>query len=526
MSIHNSFKKYNRQDTRSRIYWDSIQEDECVKAISEYSNKTSAYELFSFLCDQILSGHLSDFKQIENQLLSLSDDKRRSFAAIKAFRVLKGARWGFFKDLDPVAYPCMWEKLVIPSRDFSGTGLLKRNMTITSLYCSIIDIHGYTSFCQKAGKNINMLKLLDEVIHNDILSLTQENDVISQRARGDEIILIGSQAGAVLKSVLDIAAYFQKKKIIVPKNKTQSRLGHKLVLPKMEISAGVTGGQKYTPLIITADGDISGQLINSAARLQARANKQASDRTSILISNHVYAALNREKDSSKYTDWDKKIFYWNSGPVSFKGTRIWVYEMVLSEDAQYKKKLKEAMDDLLEALKQELWEGKIFVALLTLISRAAHVQGPFHYNDLRTGEKSSHRDLISKCEEAMILFMSRKQFNKAIDLLVEISGILEGIPQFDGTVREYAREILPKYLILSQTFKSTLEEILDERIEYILPVRIGEIYRKTEKGYHAYKKIREDAINDPELGNRQALWNKGISLHTEDLKLEIYSGKR
>jgi len=497
-----------------------------VQALSEYSPKTSAYELFSFLCDQVISGHVSDFKQIENQLLSLPNDKRRTFAASKTFKVLKGSKWGFFRDLDPKAYPTMWEKLVIPSRDFPGTGFLKRNMTITSLYCSIIDIHGYTNYCEKAGKNINMLKLLDEVIHQDILSLAQENDVISQRARGDEIILLGSQAGAVLKSVLDIAAYFQKKKIIVPKNKSQVRLGHKLVLPKMEISAGVTGGQKYTPLIITAGGDISGQLINSAARLQARANKQTSRSTSILLSNHVHMALKREKESGKFSDWDKKIFYWNSGPVSFKGTRVWVYEMVVSEEAQYKKKLKEVMNDLLGALKQELWEGKIFVALLNLISRTAYVQGPFSYTDPRDGTKSSHKEIISKCEEAMILFMSRKQFNIAIDLLIEISEILESIPQFDGTVREYTREILPKYLILSQTFKSTLEEMLDERIEYLLPVRIGEIYRKTEKGYHAYKKIREDAINDPELGNRQALWNKGISQHADDLKLEIYSGKR
>jgi len=497
-----------------------------MRALSDYRKETSAYELFTFLCNQILSGQINDFKQIENQLAELPQDKRRTFAAIKAFKVLRSAKWGFFKDLNPETYPLMWQRLVIPSRDFPGTGLLKRNMTITSLYCGLIDIHGYTSFCQKAGKNINMLKLLDEVIHQEVLSLAQANDVISQRARGDEIILIGSQAGAVLKSVLDIAAYFQKKKIIVPRSKSQSRTGHKLILPKMEISAGVTGGQKYTPLIITAAGDISGQLINSAARLQVRANKQAPDSTSILLSSNVHMALKSERESGKYKDWNKNIFFWNAGPISFKGTRVWVYEMVLSENAQYKRKLQEAVDDLLEALKQEQWEGKIFVALLNLISRTASVQGPFSYTDPKTGERCTHKDIIAKCEEAMILFMSRKQFNMAADLLVEISEILESIPKVDGTVKEYTREILPKYLTLSQTFKSSLEEMLNERIEYLLPVDICEIYKKTEKGYRAYRKIREDAINDPELGNRQALWNKGISQHTEDLKLIIHSGKQ
>jgi len=496
-----------------------------MKTLAMYSVKTSAYELFTFLCDQILTGKVENFKQIEAQLQSLPHDKRRAFAAQKAFNVLRQVRWGFFRDLDPIKTPRMWKKLVIPSTDYPGTGLLKRNMTITSLYCGLIDIHGYTSFCQKAGKNINMLKLLDEVIQEDVQKLAQANDVISQRARGDEIILIGARAGSVLKTVLDITDYFQKKKVINPKSLSEARMGHKLILPKMEISAGVTGGQKYTPLIITADGDISGHLINSAARLQARANKQAPHTTNILLSSHVHMALKKESESGHRPEWDKNIFFWNAGQVSFKGTRVWVYEMVLDPNGQYKKKLKESIEELLSALKKEQWEGKIFVSLLNLISRTARFQGPFTYTDPQSGLKSKHTEIIFKCEEAMLHFVARRQFGPAVEMLAELGEILEAIPQFDGTVKEYAREILPKYLLLSQTFKNRLEELLDEKIEFILPVKIREIYKKTEKGYQAYKKIREDAMNNPELGNLQAIWNKAISQHTEELKLEIYSGK-
>ncbi|WP_028974642.1 hypothetical protein [Spirochaeta cellobiosiphila] len=497
-----------------------------MKSLAMYTVKTSAYELFTYLCDLIISGKVENFKQIENHIATLPHDKRRTFAAQKAFAILKSHSWGFFKELDPVHYPRMWQMLVIPSKEYPGTGMLKRNMTITSLFCGLIDIHGYTSFCQKAGKNISLLKLLDEVIQHDISKIAQTNDVITQRARGDEIILIGSRAGSVLKTVLDIADYFQKKKVINPKSLSEARMGQRLVLPKLAISAGVTGGQKYTPLIITADGDVSGHLLNSAARLQTRANKQAPHTTNILLSSHVHMALKKEIEAGHKPEWSSDIFFWNAGQVSFKGTRVWVYEMVLSEEGQYKRKLKESIDELLLSLKKEQWEGKIFISLLSLISRTVRAQGPFNYTDPRSGLKFKYTDLIYKCEEAMLLFMSRKQFILAIEQLQEIAEIMDSIETFDGTVREYTREILPKYLMLGQHFRASLEEILEDKIEFILPVRVREIYKKTEKAYKTYKHIREDAFNNPELGNKQALWNKGISLHTQELELEIYSGKR
>ncbi len=145
-------------------------------------------------------------------------------------------------------------------------------MSIPDIYLGLLDIHGYTRYCQEKKRNMSMVDLLDRMIYEDVKAICSETGVVSKRAQGDEILILGASASDVLKSTLQIIDYFNTQGRSF-KNTILSKKLPGTVLPKFQISAGIAGGQKFTPLVITRNGDISGDIVNTAARLQAKANR-------------------------------------------------------------------------------------------------------------------------------------------------------------------------------------------------------------------------------------------------------------
>jgi class 3 adenylate cyclase len=497
-----------------------------LKVIDDYNEHTSAYELYTFFADRIVQDQILTFEEAAKLLDTLPADSRREFVAKRVFLLLKGMHWGFFRNLNKSKFPKLWRELVIEYKNYPGCGDLKRNMKIPSLFCGILDIHGYTSFCQKHGRNLSMLQLLDEVIQIDVADVAKEHGVMAKRARGDEIILMGASASSMLKAVLSIVDFFQKRRVIQQEGLSRSRSGYRIMLPDMTISAGVSGGQKYTPIIITKDGDLSGHLINTAARLQARANKLAPSKTKLLLSSHVYTSLMREeKISGAYIFEREKTFFWNAGPVSFKGTTIPVYELIFNQEDEYKKQLKQPMEDLFQSIKKGRWEQPVFVDLVNLISRALKFQKNFSVEDPETGDRLVSRDLIGLLDHALVEYVSRYNYKIAVEVLKRIEIMLRRSGEFDSFLLEYLSLIVGKYQQALDMFMKEINEILDSRIDFLLPVNLRNNYRNAERNLEIYNRLRNSAMDNPELGNKKMLWFRTVEKHREDFSIEIITKK-
>ena len=117
-----------------------------------------------------------------------------------------------------------------------------------------------------------MLDMLDAMMQEVVPRIAAKVGVVSRRAHGDEILLLGPSAPDLLEATLLIMDYFSSRRRL-SEDLQRSRGKFDVILPGFQLSAGIAGGQKYTPLIITKDGDISGDIVNTAARLQARAGK-------------------------------------------------------------------------------------------------------------------------------------------------------------------------------------------------------------------------------------------------------------
>ena len=98
----------------------------------------------------------------------------------------------------------------MPDRKYHFAGDIKRMATIPDVYMAILDIHGYTRFCQKHRHNMSMLELLDRVIQQELPKIAAKYGVIIRRARGDEILLLGGSACELFEVVYLIARRLAK----------------------------------------------------------------------------------------------------------------------------------------------------------------------------------------------------------------------------------------------------------------------------------------------------------------------------
>jgi hypothetical protein len=498
-----------------------------MKDITEYKQETSVFELSAHLYEKIINGNLKTFSDLKNYCSKIPKGPQLQIILMNAFKLIRNLYWGFFKDIDYPSYPKIWKEMVIPDEEYKYAGNLKRNMTISSIYIAMMDIHGYTKFCRLNNRNLSMLELLDDFMQADISKISQENNVVSRRARGDEIILIGTSGTDIINSVLSIIDYFGKRKIIKSDELAKSRPGVKIMLPDMHITAGIAGGRIYTPLIITEDGDISGDIVNTAARLQARANRISPKDTRVVLTKHVrYQYLKEQKRTQESGGPD--LHFFNSGTIAFKGTSIPLYYLVFRKKDFYILDFQNEMLELYESINSNLWKNRVFPNLIKLLIKVLQSMPGFKIvAESGDGKKIILRnaELIELSKKILKYYMINMDYSKALKLLDRLILYLSKIPSFDTLVFQYIIDIQRNYRIIADIYNSEIENLLDNRIEKILSLEERKTYYLVKSHFHIYEKLRNQVRKNDSLTNRKAVWYKIIEDKADIIALSIYSGK-
>ena len=323
-------------------------------------------KLLHHLYEKILAREITTFANLVEYVSKLKHPGKIDKVIHKSFQLIKELHWGFFKDLNRANYTKLWKELVLPYGDFKEGGDLKRNISISNIFVAMLDIHGYTKFCQESKGNLSRLRKLDELLHDGIIKIAGCNHALATRERGDEIIIIAASATDTIKTTLEIINSFSKRSVIRDRTMQRNRKDFSIILPDFKITAGIVGGNLTTPLIITESGLLSGYLINTAARLQSRANELSPKESKIMAAQSVYNSYLKENKVVKSNLYAKNlILFFNSGPVSFKGVKLYSYEIIFKKEEKYREKYVKLMEVLYDSLKQHLWKQKIFLDLMS-----------------------------------------------------------------------------------------------------------------------------------------------------------------
>lgn len=494
---------------------------------ADYTETTGLSDLYRFLADLVVSGRATSFSELLDAAKPVPLDKRTAGVFVEAFALLKKIHWGFFRDIDPDAYPKVWKQVVIPHPRLKACGDLKRNLTISDVFVGILDLHGYTRFCEKNKNNLSMLQMLDDVIQDDVVRIARTHDVVLQRRNGDEMVLVAAGAADILAATMVIIGYFSKKRQISVRDPDERRSGYKIILDDMHVSAGIAGGRKFTPFIITRDGDLSGGVVNTAARLQSRANELSSDRSRILVTKTVYTKFEAETAQALPESLrDKRLRFFDSGWIQFKGISVAVHEVVHDDADRYKLLFEQDIQELYKAAEKGAWKDGIFAAATQLLARIFKTMPPFTTAARFGDPPKGNSDLVFLALQAGDLFRLKQDYLGAIAELERIIGYAREIPRFDRLCLEYAETVLASYAELRDAFASRLKAKLDEKAPLALPIKYKRVYEECKKAVHLQKVLQDEVAKSLTPLDLSLLWSSAVDETRGNAPLEIRSGKK
>jgi class 3 adenylate cyclase len=476
--------------------------------IKEYTASSSPYEVLVHLSDKIVKGDFITFNALHSYCSSLPENPRTEVILKKAFELQRRLYWGFFRDISPSTHPNVWNKVVVPDRKYHFAGDIKRMATIPDVYMAIIDIHGYTHFCQKHRHNMSMLDLLDRVIQQDIPKIAAKFGVVSRRARGDEILLLGGSASELFEVVYLIARRLAKDGTPSKGESVEEKAAAEASadsLPGFQISAGVAGGAKYAQLVITRDGDLSGTIVNTAARLQVRANRISPDRTKILLTSVTFQKL-KIAPSSEHYEFLKAVDFFDTGMVEFKGVNVPVFDTVFLDRDASRLEYRERMATLYDSIGQGLWNARIFADALSLMARIV-TSSSGGLIDETTGEPIDATDSISiiqRIKKAQNLF-DADRYEQAVAEFAELVDILCRAAGHDPIATEYLSEVRDNYRKLLSRFLERLDREIDDHLETIfLSPNDRANFRTLEKHFAMFSSVRDAARI--KVADRRGVW--------------------
>ena len=210
--------------------------------ITEFTDTTSEHELFAFLYEKVVNREITVFSKLKEFAAPVLRNPRTHPVLMKLFELLKKLNWGFFENITPETHKRLWRELVIPDKQFPDAGDLKTTLQISNLYIAMLDIHGYTQFCMDSRKNLSMMHTLDWAINKEIGNISTKCHAVSQRERGDEIVVIAASATDALMVTLCIIDYFGKTNTVDDPNVPTKRTGPVLlpILSKLRFNSDRT----------------------------------------------------------------------------------------------------------------------------------------------------------------------------------------------------------------------------------------------------------------------------------------------
>ncbi len=501
-----------------------------MKEWADYYDQTSEYELFAFLYDRIINREISAFSQLKKFAAPIIKEKRCYPVILRCFELIKRLNWGIFAEMSPVTHRKLWRELVIPDQQFPEAGDLKRTISISNLYICMLDIHGYTKFCQQSRKNLSMLHTLDRTINNEIQAISAQCGSVSLRERGDEIVVVSASASDALTVTLCIIDYFGKTDTVKDPFISTKRAGDAEILPVFKLSAGITGGNTSIPLIITEQGMISGFLLNTGARLQSRANELSPQESRVMVTKQVFMSFQKENSLDKCSLARlNTVYFLDTGSIEFKGVQLPTCEAVFKSEEKYKEKYSDELVRLFASIKDNLWEQRIFQDMLDLLSAAARampkfsVTPPSPVNGIQTITNSS---FIELCQNASQKYIIEENYSGAVALLHSFIGIIDMIPGFDRLILDYLKGVADRYTFLLESYKDCIDKEVDEKAARIFQSNNYKTWLAAKNGAVIYEKLRAIGRRSKEITKKKSLWYSLITQFQDEMVFTLYSGKK
>jgi hypothetical protein len=343
-------------------------------------------------------------------------------------------------------------------------------------------------------------------------------------------VVVAASATDALTAALSIIDFFAKTRIVNDPAISTQRSGDSAILPAFQISAGIAGGNTSVPLIITEQGNLSGFLLNTGARLQNRANELSPRESRIMAAKQVFLNYIKENAVKKSPLFQRNaVYFFDTGLIEFKGVLLPTCEVVFKEEERYKEQLYEKMERLYSSIRKSRWEQRIYLDLMELLSKTAQVMLPFQVTPPEPIEGMTvitNESFMRLCGRGITAYTRDEDYSFAVTLLHHLIDIIQMIPSFDRLILDYLRGITDKYDLLLNSYRDALNKEIDDKANLVFDEKHLRVYQAVQKGVMLFEKLRRIGRRSPMLTPQKTLWFNLINQHKDRLEFTLYSGKK
>jgi hypothetical protein len=299
-------------------------------------------------------------------------------------------------------------------------------------------------------------------------------------------------------------------------------------LPDMHISAGIAGGNKFTPFIITLDGDLSGGVVNTASRLQSRANQLSKDRSRIIVGRTVHASYITETRSGRSSCRDSlPVRFVDSGFISFRGIDVAVSEVIFHDKDEYRTLVEKDLTALMKSISNGSWREGLFINLLLLMIRLYKLMPAFRIaNPYKEPEPTlDNESFIRMAQDVFNSFKVKQLYFDAYTGLERLVALSKLIPDFDRLTLEYADRIIERYKSIVSDFSARIEVRTRELAETVLPGKYRQLFEESRKAALIQKQLSLEIRKKMAPNEVAQIWRSSVYACDDGSGLTIHSGK-
>jgi hypothetical protein len=333
-----------------------------------------------------------------------------------------------------------------------------------------------------------------------------------------------------MTATLAIIDYFGKTNVVEDPEIRTKREGGAEAIQAFKISAGITGGNTTSPLIITEKGNLAGFLLNSGARLQTRANELSGKESRVMVAKQVAMNYVKENEAKRCTLFKNKALYFlDTGQIEFKGVMIPTCEAVFRAEDRYKERLDEPLQRLLGSIKEGLWGERIYQDMMELIAKAARYMKKFTViprSPVYGMQNIDNDSLIEICKKGNKAYLADEDYSGAVGCLETIEAILLQVPGFDRLILDYLRGVTEKYKALLSFYTEAIDRELDARAPQVFQGNYLKAWYASKNTLNVYEKLKAVGRRSPEIPKKKALWYNLIKQHSGDMGFVLHSGKK
>jgi hypothetical protein len=204
-------------------------------------------------------------------------------------------------------------------------------------------------------------------------------------------------------------------------------------------------------------------------------------------------------------------------------------EVVFNKEERYKEQFSEELGRLFGSIRENLWEQKIYLDLMDLLSSTAHAMPKFQVippepiNGMQTITNESFMQL---CRIATKAYMQDEDYPAAIGLLSHFITVIGLIPGYDRLILDYLRGVTDKYALLLDSYQAHIDKEVDEKASRIFQGNYYRTWLAAKNGASIYEKLRDMGRKSNEIAKKKSLWYSLIKQNKEQMEFTLYSGKK